>query len=89
MPQCKYGAATNSTNPTSNPAEQAVQLGIGERTIRRHNAKQCICYGQHPPSSSKTKKTEAKPAGDAKLSIPVGESETHNPDGSSNYTRFS
>lgn len=76
MPQCKYG-------------DEATRAKASARTIRRHNAKQCVCYGKHQPSSSKTKKTEAKAAGDSKLSIPVGESETHNPDGSSNYTRFS
>lgn len=62
MPQCKYG-------------NEATRATAKDRTIRRHNAKQCVCYREHEASNAKN--------------APTGESETHNPDGSSNYTRFS
>lgn len=74
MPQCKYGAATNGTNPTGNPIQQAAQYGIGVRTIRRHNAKQCICYGKHQPSSNESKREK-----------PV-EQESGTQDGTDSYT---
>lgn len=63
MPQCKYG-------------NEATRATAKDRTIRRHNAKQCVCYREHEASNA--------------INTPAtGESETHNPDGSSNYTRFS
>lgn len=44
MPQCKYG-------------DEATRATAKERTIRRHNAKQCICYREHTTDSAKNATT--------------------------------
>ncbi|MEU5838545.1 hypothetical protein ABZ820_33425 [Streptomyces diacarni] len=46
MPQCKYG-------------DETTRATAKDRTIRRHNKKQCICYDVHQPSS---RQDDAKPA---------------------------
>jgi hypothetical protein len=64
MGKCKY-ATDGSARP---------------RTVRRHNAEQCICYGVH---DGRPTQTSTHPA------TTGGESETHDADGTSHYTRFS
>lgn len=44
MPQCKYG--NEATRPTAK-----------DRTIRRHNAKQCICYREHEAGNTSNAET--------------------------------
>lgn len=88
MPQCKYGAATNGTNPTGNPIQQAAQLGIGERTIRRHNAKQCICYGKHQPSSNESRNIPKPAKTPNKPNTPTGETLTGKADVNSDGGEF-
>jgi predicted phosphodiesterase len=71
---CKYAQLITGFPgiDTAAPSRQhAEDLGyqVGDRTIRRHRAEQCVCYAVETPEA--------------------GESETHNADGSSNYTRFS
>ena len=64
--------------PQCKYGNEATRAKASARTTRRHDAKQCVCYKEHEASNSKNATT-----------APTGESETHNPDGSSNYTRFS
>src|SRR5690606_40347469 len=47
-------------------------------STRRQNAKLCVCYRKHTTGNAKNATT-----------APTSESETHNPDRTSNYTRFS
>jgi hypothetical protein len=74
---CKYAQLITGFPgiDTAAPSRQhAEDLGyqVGDRTIRRHRAEQCVCYATETPDT-----------------VEAGESETHNADGSSNYTRFS
>ncbi|MFP5368630.1 MAG: hypothetical protein ACLGIS_17705, partial [Actinomycetes bacterium] len=76
MPACKYVAASGSsiTAWEKLPSREAAILsGIGKSTINRHRAGACPC-------------NDAEPAAKAAVS---GESETHRPDGSADYVRYS
>lgn len=77
LPACKYVAASGSsiTAWEKLPSREAAILsGIGKSTINRHRAGACPC-------------NDADPAG--KPGNASGESETHRPDGSADYVRFS
>lgn len=76
---CKYAAASGSsiTAWEKLPSREAAILsGIGKSTINRHRAGTCPC-------------NDADPAAAAKTGNVSGESETHRPDGSADYVRFS
>jgi len=83
MGKCKYATALEGLPAetrnrvgglTSRPASQL--LGIGKSSINDHRAtpRTCACASTTVPTSKQS---------------PAGESETHNPDGTSSYTRFS
>lgn len=72
--KCKYGAAATSNTEAMTSRQAARFTGHSKSAINDHRAGNCVC-GK---------------AGTASLSVvPAGESEQHNPDGSSSYTRYS
>jgi hypothetical protein len=74
MSKCKYGAAATANTESMTSRQAARFTGHSKSAINDHRAGNCVC-GK---------------AGTAKLSVvPAGESEQHNPDGSSSYTRYS
>ncbi|TFH57296.1 hypothetical protein [Glutamicibacter arilaitensis] len=75
MPQCKYG-------------NEATRATAKERTIRRHNAKQCICYGNHQPSSNESRNIPKPAKTPNKPNTPTGETLTAKVDVTSDGGEF-
>lgn len=74
MSKCKYAQSATSNTEAMTSRQAARFTGHSKSAINDHRAGKCIC-GK---------------AGTATLSVvPAGESEQHNPDGSSSYTRYS
>lgn len=74
MSKCKYAQSATSNTESMTSRQAARFTGHSKSAINDHRAGKCIC-GK---------------AGTATLSVvPAGESEQHNPDGSSSYTRYS
>lgn len=74
---CKYVSAAGSslTAWEELPSREAgILAGTGKTTVNRHRAAECACHTAPTEPGHKT---------------PAGESETHRPDGSADYIRFS
>jgi len=74
MSRCKYGYAMTPNTESMTSRQAAKFVGMSKSAINAHRSGTCIC---------------AKPFADVPKLIASGESEQHNPDGSSSYTRYS
>lgn len=82
MSKCGVALASESFSGQlpKHDKDVARALGVGERSARRHRTNKCICAGVTQGNGT-TKAPKSTPGN--------GESEQHNPDGTSSYTRFS